>query len=382
VQRAVALDAANARRIAEFTYLQRQQERQYDGSGKLKQTIVKTWEISFMEGSPYRRLVARNDQPLSPEERKSEDDRLRFTADQRRKESQADRQKRVAEWERHIEKQREPMQEVPDAFDFRWAAEETVAGEPAFVIDAAPKPGYKPRSSAASYLPKLKARFWIAKKDFQWLKLQAETLDTIAFGGILLRLAKGGVLSIEQGRVEAGLCLPTHLSIDASARVALIKVVHTQADYTLSDYRRAIPSEHSRPSRVRNSGYRPLRLSRLSVFDLKPSPAPSRATMTATMNTKIVVRKFGVLSLAKIMGLLYALIGLIVGAFVSLFAVVGAAFMSSSSSSALLGVGAIIVFPILYGVLGFVGGVISAALYNLLAGMIGGIEIEGVQTNL
>ena len=108
--------------------------------------------------------------------------------------------------------------------------------------------------------------------------------------------------------------------------------------------------------------------------------------MTATMNTKIVVRRFGVLSVAKIMGVLYALIGLIVGAFISLFALVGAAFLSSNSgmgggASVLFGVGAIILLPILYGILGFVGGVITAALYNLLAGMIGGIEIEGVQTN-
>lgn len=108
--------------------------------------------------------------------------------------------------------------------------------------------------------------------------------------------------------------------------------------------------------------------------------------MAATMNTKIVVRRFGVLSVAKIMGVLYALIGLIVGAFISLFALVGAAFLSSNSGmgggSVLFGVGAIILLPILYGVMGFIGGIITAALYNLLAGMIGGVEIEGVQTSI
>lgn len=239
VQRSVAMERSNSARIREFTYRQRQQERQYDGSGKLKQTIIRTWDISFLEGSPYRRLVARNDLPLSPDERKFEEDRMRFTAGQRRNESKADRAKRVGEWESRQKKQREPVLEVPDAFDFKLSGEETVDGAAAYVIDATPKPGYKPKSSSGAYLPEMKARFWIAKKDFQWLKADAETLDTITFGGILIRLAKGSTLSMEQGRVEDALCLPKRFVIHASARVALFKVYRTDVEYTLSDFRRS-----------------------------------------------------------------------------------------------------------------------------------------------
>ena len=43
---------------------------------------------------------------------------------------------------------------------------------------------------------------------------------------------------------------------------------------------------------------------------------------------------------------------------------------------ALLGAGAIIVFPICYGLIGFVGTLIVAALYNVLANMVGGIEMD------
>jgi hypothetical protein len=104
------------------------------------------------------------------------------------------------------------------------------------------------------------------------------------------------------------------------------------------------------------------------------------------MNTKIVIRRIGVLSLAKIMGALDALLGLIIGAFVSLFAVVGAALLPSAGGSGgelrmLFGVGSIIVFPILYGIIGFITGLLCGALYNLLARIVGGIEIEGVETH-
>ncbi len=239
VQRSLALYTSGAPRIVEFTYRMRELRRQYDGSGNLRQTTIRTWEMSFMEGSPYRRLVARNDAPLSAEEVKSEEERMRYTAGQRRKETPAERAKRVGEWRKHDAQQREPLLEVADAFDFKLAGEETVDGEPAYIIDATPKPGYRPKSSYGSYLTKMKARFRIAKRDYQCLKMDAATLDTIAIGGILVRLAKGGSLVMQQARVEEGLCLPKYFAIRAQARVALVKTIRTDLEYTLGDFRRA-----------------------------------------------------------------------------------------------------------------------------------------------
>lgn len=91
-----------------------------------------------------------------------------------------------------------------------------------------------------------------------------------------------------------------------------------------------------------------------------------------------VVKRVGVLSCGKIMGCIYAVLGLIGGGFVSMFSLVGGLAGGSDVGAAamLFGVGSIIFFPILYGVIGFIGGIISSALYNLLASSIGGIEIE------
>ena len=42
----------------------------------------------------------------------------------------------------------------------------------------------------------------------------------------------------------------------------------------------------------------------------------------------------------------------------------------------LFGVGAVIFLPIIYGVLGAIGGALTAVFYNIIAGMVGGLQIE------
>jgi len=97
----------------------------------------------------------------------------------------------------------------------------------------------------------------------------------------------------------------------------------------------------------------------------------------------MVLRKIGVFSLGKVLGVLYAMFGLIAGVIISLFALVGGAAGAASSGEAgqvlvglLLGVGAVIILPIFYGAIGFVGGIIAAALYNFTAGLVGGVELQ------
>jgi hypothetical protein len=96
----------------------------------------------------------------------------------------------------------------------------------------------------------------------------------------------------------------------------------------------------------------------------------------------MVLKKIGPLSLAKIGGVIYGVLGFLVGIFISMLAMLGV-FASSMTSEGpgpivgmFLGVGAIIMFPILYSILGFVMGAIVAWLYNVFAGLVGGIELD------
>ena len=81
------------------------------------------------------------------------------------------------------------------------------------------------------------------------------------------------------------------------------------------------------------------------------------------------VRRFGVGQTAKVCGILYALIGLIAA---PIFLV--AALLAPSEAG--LGVGFAVLLPLFYGLLGFVFTAIGCFVYNLVAGWVGGIEIE------
>jgi hypothetical protein len=107
---------------------------------------------------------------------------------------------------------------------------------------------------------------------------------------------------------------------------------------------------------------------------------------------EMTIRRFGVISVAKIYGLLTFLIGLIIGVIYGLIFILFGAAMSAFApggreaaaggiSTVVIGIVMMIAFPILYGLLGFISGAIGALIYNAVAGIIGGIklELEGVQ---
>src|ERR1700732_1901109 len=90
-----------------------------------------------------------------------------------------------------------------------------------------------------------------------------------------------------------------------------------------------------------------------------------------------IVKSVGVLSAAKISGATYAVLGLL---FAPMFLLMGTiASMSGqrwSPFGALGGVAMAVLFPIAYGLMGFVFGAMGGFIYNLMAKWLGGIQLE------
>jgi hypothetical protein len=93
----------------------------------------------------------------------------------------------------------------------------------------------------------------------------------------------------------------------------------------------------------------------------------------------MVLRRIGVFSMGRFLACFQGLVGLLVGTVIALISLAaGAPKEGGGAANWLLGLGilAMVLVPIIYAVIGFVSGVIGALLFNLVASISGGIEVE------
>ena len=105
----------------------------------------------------------------------------------------------------------------------------------------------------------------------------------------------------------------------------------------------------------------------------------------------MIINRVRPLSVGKIAAFLYGIIGLFIGAVIAVFALFGGLAARrrlappatrrrpAAAFGALFGVAgiaAIVIAPLLYGFMGFIGAIIMAVIYNLVSRIVGGIEVD------
>jgi hypothetical protein len=220
-----------------YTYIRHREEKEYS-RGKVASTKLETYDVSILYGQPYSRLIARDGKPLSPAEAAKEQEKLDKEMAKRARESARERQSREEEERKDLEQERALRREIPDAFQLRLIGEETVNGERAWVIGAEPAPGYKPKVSRAKILTKMRGTLWISQRDYRWLKVDAEVIDTVSFGLSFVCLYPGTRLQFEQHRLGDDALLPLRANIRGLARLAWVKKLDVEMNTRWENYRR------------------------------------------------------------------------------------------------------------------------------------------------
>ena len=222
----------------DYTFLTDTEQRNLDGSGKLKNVESQTHEVLILYGRPYRRLVSRDGEPLPPAQDRKEREKMDKEISRRARESARQKEKRAREESRTLRQQREILREVADAFEFSVLGEEEVDGYAAWVIQAEPRPGYRPRAKDTKILPNFRGRVWITKDDYRWVKVDAEVVRPISVGLVLARLNPGTTVSFEQKRVHDEVWMPSQVRVRAVGKVAYLKKFEADVLVTYSDYRK------------------------------------------------------------------------------------------------------------------------------------------------
>lgn len=90
----------------------------------------------------------------------------------------------------------------------------------------------------------------------------------------------------------------------------------------------------------------------------------------------MVLRRIGLRSSARVAAIVYAMFGLVVGAFLSLSTLVVLISGGAAPDSSGVALASVVFMPAFYGVIGLILGLLGAALYNWTAKLVGGIEID------
>jgi hypothetical protein len=231
-------DIENDKKQRDYTYIEREEEHRLDGKGQVKSTETTTHEVMMLYGDQIERLIAKNDKPLSTKDAAKEDERIQKLTDKRKNETSEQRAKRLKQEEKDREETRQFVGEIADAYNFHLAAIEDLDSRETYVIDAEPRPGFEPHSKEAKFLPKFRFRIWIDKAEGQWIKLDAQAIDTVSLGLFLARVHKGSRIVIEQTRVNDEVWLPRHVAVNVDVRLALVKNFDITEDVTYRDYKK------------------------------------------------------------------------------------------------------------------------------------------------
>ena len=231
-------DMENDKRQRDYTYVQREEEHRLNGKGEVQSTEIRTKEVMVVYGEQVERLIAKDDKPLSEKEAAKEDERVQKIIDKRKNESDEQRAKRLKEEEKDREETRKFVSEVADAYRFTLVGIEPLDGRDTYAIDAEPRPGFQPHVKGAQFLPKFRFRVWIDKTENQWVKLDAQAIDTVSLGLFLARIHKGSRIVVDTTKVNDEVWLPRHVAVKIDVRLALLKNFDIEQDVTYRDYKK------------------------------------------------------------------------------------------------------------------------------------------------
>ena len=231
-------DIENGKRVRDYTYIERDEERKLDGTGQVKSTEVKTYDVMELYGEQVQRLIEKDDKALDKKDAAKEEEKIQKVIDKRKNESEDARRKREQKEEKDREQDRKFVRDVADAYNFTLVGTQSLGGREAWVIDGEPRPGFEPHMKESKFLSKFRGRVWIDKDDLQLAKMDVECLDNFSWGLFLARFHKGSRFMLEQTRVNDEVWLPLHLTAKIDVRIGLIKNFDVDVEQTFRDYKK------------------------------------------------------------------------------------------------------------------------------------------------
>ena len=201
----------------------------------------KTYHVTMLFGTPYKRLVAEDGKPLNAARQREEEDKFARERRERAGESPHAHARRLDDYRHGRERAHRLLEEMPRAFAYRLVARRQIRSRTVYVLRATPLSGYDPPTTEAEVLTGMRGEFWIDAMTYQLVRATAIVLRPVSIAGFLATVEPGTRFELEQQPVSDGVWLPAHLEIRSRSSIVHLFDHHHDEERTYFGYRRTTP---------------------------------------------------------------------------------------------------------------------------------------------
>jgi hypothetical protein len=226
--RSSQIEKTNSEKISQYAYREYKVTQQVDKNGKESDRHTETWDVIGLEGSTYRKLILRDDQPLAPKEQKREDERL--AQETARRKGQKRRKGFSLSFSYGVK--RLAPERTAALFDLEFKGTEEVDGRAAYIVEGMPTANAHAANANEKENLNYRLKMWIDQEDHMQSRGEMEVI------GEHSRMQKGTLIESSYTRNEAGVWLPKEFRFRFNLRILKMGTVRGDIRLTFSDYRK------------------------------------------------------------------------------------------------------------------------------------------------
>lgn len=208
---------------ADHTHWRYRNHKETDGTAQDRDVI------ETKEGSLARTLLI-NGQPLTPDQRSKDDERMKQLVD-----DPGERAKRDRREKQETEKANELLKAIPDAFIFQYDGMDG----PLLRLVFTPNPRYSPPTHELMVYHAMAGKLWVDRASDRLAMIEGRLTEEVRFAwGILGHLDKGGTFKVVRKNVGDNHWDTVLLDVNMQGRIVIFKSLSVREKQVLTDYRR------------------------------------------------------------------------------------------------------------------------------------------------
>ena len=208
--------------------------------GSVDKAKSEAFQVTPSPDGEYRRLVAKDGQPLPPEMEKKEEEKFQKYLNKQLKRSAEERERNTEEkLTSRVSRFQTRLRDALEVYEFTELPVERIHGTRIRCFEFSPRSGYKPHSKGTKVLNRLEGTVWIDPKQTQIVKIHIIFREDMKFFfGLFGKVSKGSEAIVEQLQAEDGLWLLKNITASLDARFYFFKKYRRRITYSYSNYQK------------------------------------------------------------------------------------------------------------------------------------------------